>query len=202
MSERPGVRWLFTGCWGCILVELQSKWYATLLFKNYDIQETTCRSDRQPEWREILRKGGENRLKLPRGLSQTVNTSMNNVPQKRCSAGFSICITNMIEPVTCTTVHPHRATQTISLVHSASTELMLLWNLESSSSIHHNRMSETGIWDTCECGPKIGLIDWQHGGLREGQQVEHDERRSAGLHKSNIAKAQSTLSWRFVGKSV
>lgn len=52
-------------------------------------------------------------------------------------------------------------------------------------------MSETGIWNTCEHGPKIGLIDWQHGGLREGRQVEHDVSRSASLHKCNNAKAES-----------
>lgn len=68
------------------------------------------------------------------------------------------------------------------LVYSMGTEPMQLWNPESSSSIHHNQMSETGIWDTCERGPKIGLIEWQYDGLRERQQVEHDVSRSASLH--------------------
>lgn len=52
-------------------------------------------------------------------------------------------------------------------------------------------MSETGIWNTCEHGPKIGLIDWQHGGLREGRQEQHDVSRSASLHKCNNAKTES-----------
>lgn len=72
-----------------------------------NIQETTCRADRQPQRREVhYRRVGQNWSKVPTGLSQTINTSMHGVPQILCSAGFSI--TNMIEPETCTTVNTHR----------------------------------------------------------------------------------------------
>lgn len=188
MLEHPSVRWPFTGSWAKVKIS-----FNTLALKLwYSIESVQGRQSATKE-RNGLQKGREKLIKPPGGLlSQTVNTSIHGVPQILCSADLSICITNnhwtsdtwqWIKPSHDSRVEPQ-------LVHSMAADPVLLWNPESSSSIHHNHMSETGIWDTCEYGPKIGLIYWQHGGLGEGEQVEHDVSRSASLHESNNTKAQ------------
>lgn len=124
--------------------------------------------------RNILQKGGANLIKTPLRTSQSVNTK------------HTWCPTN-------TQKLSHSSGAGQQPVHHMGPEAVLLRNPESSSSIHHNLMSETGIWDTYERGPKIGLIDRQHGGLREGQQAEQDVNRSAALHSSYNATAERTI---------
>ena len=160
----PAVRWLFVEV--VFSVELQQMCHSALLIWNCDIQVSTSIADLQPE-RVMHKRRVGNLIKTPLRAPLPTSQYRHTWCPTFTMSCFNVCITNLIETMTCATVWPHRGDSTYHNHRGTATTNSQQGYRTNAAVKSQKAPTQTttigcltgGFWDICERGLKIGLTD-------------------------------------------